>query len=206
MECEAISEEMHQDIVAIEFIDIYSVFSKSPNPNQKCNFSTCSLLFSFSLPVHIRYSAISDFSDENGLPFATVEFPPPILYSGVADRPCSPNENRPSRSQESNELHCPSRSSNKRFVRHYFDRNRASHPSVRVKQGLAAPAGSGAVVYTMLTAENISQSHLIALVPVGDKNHFLLATWGTLAASLLSTVVLMIIFRMRRRDWKSHLT
>lgn len=89
------------------------------------------------------------------------------------------------RSQDSNGLNCPSRSSSKRIMRHYFDRNCTSHSSVCASQARA-----------LRSCTIHSQSQLVALVPVGDKSYFLLATWETLTASLLSTVVLVIIFGM----------
>ena len=113
------SESAQNTVLVLEFLGLLSVVNKKEHfafDTSHCgnDISHCPVSFTFSLPIHIRYHAISN-CNISGEPYSQVFIPPPLL---LVVRVPVPGQHEPS----SSNFDAP------RQVRHYYDLNRHKYP------------------------------------------------------------------------------
>jgi hypothetical protein len=116
MDTESMSESAQNTVLVFEFLGLLSVVNKEEyltfdTSHCSSDVSNCPVSFTFGLPIHIRYHAMSN-CNITGEPYSQVFIPPPLLLIGrVPDQ----HESTPS-------VHAI------RQVSHYYDLNGHKYP------------------------------------------------------------------------------
>ena len=125
MDTESMSESVQNNVLVLEFVGLLSVLHKREHSSfhvGRCrndDLSLCPASFTFTLPVHIRYHAVSN-CNRSGELFSQVFISPPRLLVGRV----------PSGHENSQGVEDP------RQVNHFYDLNRHRYPNFASKLGI----------------------------------------------------------------------
>lgn len=165
MDTESMSEYVQNNVLVLEFVGLLSVLQKKKHSSfhqSRCrneDLSQCPSSFTFTLPVHIRYHAMSN-CNRSGEPFSQIFIPPPRLLVGRVPRGHETSQGGDDRRQ----------------VDHYYDLNRHRYSTdgvyhlVSIGEGMpvaaAVPVGDVADIYFVSTISTMAviSSSVILLV------------------------------------------
>lgn len=235
---ELLKEDSNDEIIGIEFERLLSAVDgdwlanpgKVPFSRTACSHNDsfkdgigeqsrrCPAIFSFLLPVHLRYHTygVRHSSVDDGL-YASVEFPPPRLFTGLLagvscpspyhSPPTQPSRDKKTKTSGKANKQGPvtvspwCEEASQRKVKLYSDRNSLLHPLLNQKQSLTS-TGTVSIVYARTDLASplaMAVPSVFALMPVGDLTHSMRVSMGGWFILLLSTCILLAVLQMRRR-------
>jgi hypothetical protein len=212
MDTESMSEYVQNNVLVLEFVGLLSVLQKKEHSSfheSRCrneDLSLCPASFTFTLPVHIRYHALSN-CNRSWEPFSQIFIPPPRLLVGRVPRGHETSQGGDDRRQ----------------VNHFYDLNRHGYPNLVSKLGkwyfsdykFLLQAQSNSLYSTKGVYHLVSFGEgmpVAAAVPVGDVADIDFVSTSSTIAVISSSVILLAMLWIRRlsgsgggRGRKAHL-